>query len=51
LQEAVSDAAFYQQPADEISTTLARLESIASELVEGYARWEELEAQSNNTGN
>jgi len=51
LQEAVSDAAFYQQPADEISTTLARLESIASELVAGYARWEELEAQSNNTGN
>ena len=51
LQEAVSDAAFYQQPAEEISTTLARLESIASELVEGYARWEELEAQSNNIGN
>jgi ATP-binding cassette subfamily F protein uup len=51
LQEAVSDAAFYQQPADEISTILARLESIASELVEGYARWEDLEAQSNNTGN
>ncbi len=51
LQEAVSDAAFYQQPAEEISTTLARLESIASELLEGYARWEDLEAQSNNTGN
>jgi ATP-binding cassette subfamily F protein uup len=51
LQEAVSDAAFYQQPAEEISTTLARLESIAGELEEGYARWENLEAQSNNTGN
>ena len=51
LQEAVSDAAFYQQPADEVSTTLARLESIASELEAGYARWESLEAQSKNTGN
>jgi ATP-binding cassette subfamily F protein uup len=51
LQEAVSDAAFYQQPAEEISTTLARLESIAGELETGYARWENLEAQSNNTGN
>ena len=51
LQEAVSDAAFYQQSAEAISTTLARLESIASELVEGYARWEDLEAQSNNAGN
>jgi len=48
LQETVSDAAFYQQSADEISGVLARLESIASELEEGYARWQELEARLNN---
>jgi ATP-binding cassette subfamily F protein uup len=47
LQETVSDAAFYQRPADEISNVLARLESIASELEKGYARWEDLEAQTN----
>jgi ATP-binding cassette subfamily F protein uup len=48
LQEAVSDTAFYQQPAEKISSVLARLESIAGELEEGYARWEDLEAQMNN---
>jgi ATP-binding cassette subfamily F protein uup len=48
LQETVSDTAFYQQPAEEISATLARLESIASELEMGYARWEGLEAQLND---
>ncbi|MGB5440557.1 MAG: ATP-binding cassette domain-containing protein, partial [Gammaproteobacteria bacterium] len=48
LQEAVSDSAFYQQPAEEISVTLARLESIALELEQGYARWEGLEAQADN---
>ena len=46
LQATVSDAAFYQQPAEKISSVLARLESIASELEEDYARWEELEAQT-----
>ena len=46
LQEAVSDHAFYQQPEKEISVVLARLESIARELEQGYTRWEGLEAQA-----
>ncbi len=46
LQEAVSDHAFYQQSAEKIPVVLARLESLATELEEGYARWEELEGQS-----
>ena len=46
LQEAVNDGAFYQQPAGEISVVLARLESIALELEQGYVRWEGLEGQS-----
>ena len=45
LQEAVSDSAFYQQPAEDISVVLARLEMIGVELEEGYLRWQGLEAQ------
>jgi len=43
LQAAVNDPQFYQQPADKISNTLTRLESVAAELAACYARWELLE--------
>jgi len=44
LQAAVSDPGFYQQESEQISTTLARLEQVGSELQQCYARWEELES-------
>ena len=44
LQEKTSSPAFYQQPQDEITDTLERLEAVAAELEEGYARWEVLES-------
>src|SRR3990167_8468298 len=45
LRSAVSDPAFYQQAANEITTTLARLEAVTKELETCYARWEALESQ------
>jgi len=44
LQERVSNPEFYQQPQAEISAALERLETVAAELEEGYARWEVLES-------
>ncbi|MEW6681558.1 MAG: ATP-binding cassette domain-containing protein [Nitrospirota bacterium] len=46
LYAAISEAAFYQQPAETISTTLARLDTVAQELEACYARWEALETQA-----
>ncbi|MHB8741912.1 MAG: ATP-binding cassette domain-containing protein [Sulfuricaulis sp.] len=44
LQAAVSAAGFYQQPADNITTALARLASVTHELEACYLRWETLES-------
>ena len=44
LQSAVGDPAFYQQAANKITTTLARLEAVTQELETCYARWEVLES-------
>jgi ATP-binding cassette subfamily F protein uup len=43
LQAAASQSGFYQQPADAISATLARLQAVTAELETCYARWEALE--------
>jgi ATP-binding cassette subfamily F protein uup len=45
LQDAASQASFYQQPPDDIAATLARLQSVTAELKKYYARWEALESQ------
>ena len=45
LQTSVSDAGFYQQPGETISTTLARLQAVTAELEACYTRWEALESQ------
>ncbi len=50
LQTAVSNPAFYQQAAGEITATLARLATIMQELETGYARWEELESRGKAAG-
>ena len=44
LQEQTSDPVFYQQPQDEITAKLARLETVTAELERSYARWEALES-------
>jgi ATP-binding cassette subfamily F protein uup len=43
LHAAMSDAGFYQQPSEKIAATHVRLEALAQELAQCYARWEELE--------
>jgi len=44
LQRQTADPGFYQRPAAEVAAGLARLETIAAELEDCYARWEELES-------
>lgn len=44
LQQATSDADFYQQDKDSIKIALARLEELGAELELAYARWEQLDA-------
>jgi len=50
LHATLGDAAFYQQPASEITATLARVESITKELEACYTRWETLDAQATAAG-
>jgi ATP-binding cassette subfamily F protein uup len=44
LQQQTAEPGFYQRPADEVAAGLARLETIAAELEDCYARWEALES-------
>ncbi len=44
LQQATSDAEFYQRDKDAIKFALARLEELGVELELAYARWEHLDA-------
>jgi ATP-binding cassette subfamily F protein uup len=50
LQATVSDRAFYQQPGEQITATLERLESVTRELEACYARWETLESLAAEAG-
>jgi ATP-binding cassette subfamily F protein uup len=45
LQQQTAEPGFYQRPADEVAAGLARLETIAAELEDCYARWEALESE------
>jgi ATP-binding cassette subfamily F protein uup len=44
LDAAIADPGFYREPADVIHRTLARLESLQRELLDSYARWDELDS-------
>jgi ATP-binding cassette subfamily F protein uup len=46
LQAEVTGAEFYKRPAAEIRDTLARLEALDAELVEAYARWDDLDSRA-----
>ncbi len=43
LQSKIAAAAFYQERADQIRQTLARIEALERELLEAYSRWDELD--------
>ncbi len=44
LHAAVGGAHFYNETADTIKSTLARIDTIERELLEAYARWEALDS-------
>jgi ABC transport system ATP-binding/permease protein len=46
LNAAVGSPDFYKEPGDSISRTMARLEAIEQELLEAYARWDELDSRT-----
>jgi ATP-binding cassette subfamily F protein uup len=46
LQEAVSGADFYREPASAIASTLARLETLAQEIKRAYERWDHLDSRA-----
>ena len=46
LHDAVSAPGFYKEPPDTITSRLARLEQLQRELLEAYARWDELDSRT-----
>ena len=45
LQSAAALPAFYKEPADQIARTLDRIAEIERELLDAYARWDELDSR------
>jgi ATP-binding cassette subfamily F protein uup len=45
LQTAAGATGFYKEPADQIARTLDRIAEIERELLEAYARWDELDSK------
>lgn len=48
LTEQIGNPDFYKQSQDQVAATLERLQSTEQELVEAYARWDELDALQGN---
>ena len=46
LNTTVADPAFYKETAEAIHRALARLDSLQQELLDAYARWDELDSRS-----
>ena len=46
LHAAVAHPGFYKEPAETIHQTLARLDSLQQAILDGYARWDELDSRS-----
>ena len=45
LNAKVTSADFYKETADSIHTSLARVETLQQEILDAYARWDELDAR------
>ena len=45
LERTIAGPEFYKEPAATINATLARLDALQDELIEAYARWEELDSR------
>jgi ATP-binding cassette subfamily F protein uup len=46
LQATAASPAFYKEPADQIARTLDRIAEIERELLDAYARWDELDSRT-----
>jgi ATP-binding cassette subfamily F protein uup len=46
LEGAVADPAFYKEPAEVITASLARLESLQAAIADAYAKWDELDSRT-----
>ena len=46
LQAAVATPEFYKRGAEDIATTIARLDALRRELEAAYARWDELDSRA-----
>jgi hypothetical protein len=46
LNATVASPGFYKEPEDTIHLTLARLDTLQQELLDAYARWDELESRA-----
>jgi ATP-binding cassette subfamily F protein uup len=46
LQTTVADPGFYKESAETIHQTLARLDTLQQSILDGYARWDELDARA-----
>lgn len=46
LTARVADPAFYTEPAEAIHAALARVETLQAELLDAYARWDELDSRT-----
>ena len=46
LEAAIADPGFYRNPAQTITDTLARLETVQATLIEAMARWDALDSRS-----
>jgi ABC transport system ATP-binding/permease protein len=46
LEATIAAPEFYKEPAATINATLARLDALQQELLDAYARWEELDSRS-----
>jgi len=49
LQTAVAAPGFYKEPAETIHQTLARLDTLQQSILDGYARWDELDARTTSS--
>jgi len=45
LETTIAGPQFYREPADAINASLARLDTLQHELIDAYARWEELDSR------
>jgi ATP-binding cassette subfamily F protein uup len=47
LEATIADPGFYKESSETIRETLARLDTLQQSILDGYARWDELDRRTN----